>query len=69
MSNSVDPDETTHDEPSHQDLRCLQMPVIIAYGGERVNTDFRQIARASSKRCLNWTIAGRLQGVQIPKLC
>ena len=24
MANSVDPDETAHDEPSHLDLRCLQ---------------------------------------------
>ena len=31
MSNSVDPDE-----PSHLALRCLQTPIIIAYGSERV---------------------------------
>ena len=24
MSNSVDPDDTAHYEPSHLDLRCLQ---------------------------------------------
>ena len=24
MANSVDPDETVHYEPSHQDLHCLQ---------------------------------------------
>ena len=36
MSNSVDPDETDHYEPSHLDLRCLQKPVIIAYGSERM---------------------------------
>ena len=40
MSNSIDPDETAHYEPSHLDLRCLQKPVtgtcIIAYGSERV---------------------------------
>ena len=42
MSNSVDPDETAHYEPSHLDLRCLQKPVIIAYGSERVKTDFMQ---------------------------
>ena len=24
MSNSIDPDETAHYEPSHLDLRCLQ---------------------------------------------
>ena len=33
MSNSVDPDET-----AHLDLRCLQKPIIIAYGSETVNT-------------------------------
>ena len=33
MSNSVDPDN----EPAHLDLRCLQKPIIIAYGSERVN--------------------------------
>ena len=32
MSNSVDPDE-----PSHLGLRCLQKPIIIAYGSERVH--------------------------------
>ena len=36
MSNSVDPDETAHNEPSHLDLRCLQKPIIIAYGSKRV---------------------------------
>ena len=30
MSNSVDPNETAHDEPSHLDLCCLQKPIIIA---------------------------------------
>ena len=34
MSNSVDPDET---EPSHLDLCCLQKPIIIACGSERLN--------------------------------
>ena len=38
MSNSVDPDETAHHEPSHLDLCCLQKPVFIACGGERVNS-------------------------------
>ena len=32
MSNSVDPDEM-----AHLDLRCLQKPIIIASGSERVN--------------------------------
>ena len=37
MSNSVDPDEMAHYEPSHLDLCCLQKPIIIACGSERVN--------------------------------
>ena len=28
MSNSVDPDETAHYEPSHLDLCCLQKPIV-----------------------------------------
>ena len=36
MSNSIDPDETAHDEPSHLDQCCLQKLIIIAYGSERV---------------------------------
>ena len=36
MSNSVDPDETSHHEPSQLDLCCLQKPIIVAYGSERV---------------------------------
>ena len=39
MSNSVDLDETDHYEPSHLDLCCLQQPVIIACGSERVKTN------------------------------
>ena len=30
MSNSIDPEEMAHDEPSHLDLCCLQKPIIIA---------------------------------------
>ena len=37
MSNILDPDETAHYEPPHLDLRCLQKPIVIAYGSERVN--------------------------------
>ena len=51
MSNSVDPDETAHYEPSHLDLRCLQMPIIIAYGSERVNV-FREAAELLLKHQL-----------------
>ena len=36
MSNSVDPDETAHNEPSHLDLHCLKNPIIFAYDSERV---------------------------------
>ena len=41
MSNSVDTDETAYYEPSHLDLRCLQNPIIIACGCERVNVLLR----------------------------
>ena len=37
--NSVTPDETAHDEPSHLDLCCLQKPIIIVCGGERIKGD------------------------------
>ena len=36
MSNSIDPDES-----SHLDLHCLQKPIIIAYGSERVKADVK----------------------------
>ena len=36
MSNSVDLDETAHNEPSHLDLCFLRKPIVIAYGSERV---------------------------------
>ena len=45
MSNSVDPDET-----AHYDLHCLQKPIIIVYGIERVKTASRYDFRAYSKR-------------------
>ena len=41
MSNSIDPDETAHYEPSHLDRYCLQKPIIIACGSERVNTLYK----------------------------
>ena len=37
MSNSVDPDETALDEPSHLDLCCLQKPINTACDSERVS--------------------------------
>ena len=36
MSNSVDPDETAHFEPSHQDLHYLQKNILVCMA-ERVN--------------------------------
>ena len=45
MSNSVDPDETTFYEPSHLDLRCLQKPVVIAYGSERVKNTQNKLSQ------------------------
>ena len=40
MSNSEDPDETAHYEPSHLDLCCLQKPIMIVCGSERVKLGF-----------------------------
>ena len=48
MSNSVDPDETAQNEPSHLDLRCLQKPIIIAYGSERIKETFPITRRANT---------------------
>ena len=51
MSNSVDPDETAHYEPSHLDLCSLQRLLIIACGSERVNLKiFNSSALASAMR-------------------
>ena len=36
MSNSVDPDETAHYEPSHLDLHCLKKLITNTCGSERV---------------------------------
>ena len=44
MSNSVDPDETAHYKPSHQDLCCLQKLIIIACGNERVKNNESPVA-------------------------
>ena len=41
LSNSLDPDETAHYEPCHLDLCCLQKPIIIACGSERVKGRFQ----------------------------
>ena len=40
MSNSVDPDETAHYEPSHLDLRCLQKSIIIVLGRKELRPYF-----------------------------
>ena len=40
MSNSVDPDETAHYEPSHLDLCYLQKTIIMTCGSERVNVSY-----------------------------
>ena len=48
ISNSVDPDETAHYEPSHLDLRCLQKTIIIVYSSEGV----KRVFLISSRRCI-----------------
>ena len=37
MSNSVEPDETAHYEPSHQDLHCLHRHLVWYTGMEWLN--------------------------------
>ena len=32
IANSVDPDETAHDEPSHRDLHCLHCYLVCLEG-------------------------------------
>ena len=64
MSNSVDPDETAHYELSHLDLCCLQKPVIIACGSERVKVRFR-----ASKTGLNPTPTDRSKVVSLFYIC
>ena len=49
MSNSVDPDETVHYEPSNLDLCCLKKPIIIARGSERVNVCFLELSEEFSR--------------------
>ena len=39
MSNNVDPDETSHYETFHLDLRCLQKTIVIACGSESVEAN------------------------------
>ena len=53
MSNSVDPDETAHYEPSHLDLCCLPKPIIIACGSERVKANMKSQNGEKSKKCIN----------------
>ena len=53
MSNSVDPDETAHYEPSHLDLCCLQKPIIINCGSERVKV-LREIVADDVLNFLNY---------------
>ena len=38
MSNSVDPDETAHYEPSHLDLCCLQKPILSPVAVKELST-------------------------------
>ena len=41
ITNSVDPNETAHDEPSHQDIHCLHRYPYRSTGFERVNEKYR----------------------------
>ena len=52
MSNSVDPDETAHYEPSHLDLCCLQKPIIITSSSERVKEFRFTFKKGNCQNCL-----------------
>ena len=60
MLNSVYPDET-----AHLDLRCLQKPIMIAYGSERVNKlTFSDLeAHISRNFCRPCHVKGHLPGI------
>ena len=42
MSNSIDPDEMAHYEPSHLDLGCLQV-LLVSPGSEKVKVNFHYL--------------------------
>ena len=44
MSNIVDPDEMAHYDPSHLALHCLQKPIVIACGGEKLQRQAKFVA-------------------------
>ena len=44
MSNSIDLYEMAYNALSHLDLCCLQKPIIIAFGSERVNGEIRKLS-------------------------
>ena len=48
MSNSVDPDETAH----NLDLCCLQKPIVISCGSERVNNGSFDILVGDGEECV-----------------
>ena len=53
MSNSVDPDET-----AHLDRCCLQKPIIIACGNERVNNNSYVHECAMGEECVCVCVGG-----------
>ena len=57
MSNSVDPDETAHYEPSHLDLCCLRKPINITRGSKRVE----------EKLCSHWEKTPFYEGFGVPE--
>ena len=50
MANSVDPDETAHYEPSHQDLYCLHSYLVLVCRTEREAWTVLQITLLFMKR-------------------
>ena len=48
----MDPDETSHYEPSHLDLQCFSKSSIVVFGALRVNIHFLYLKRNTSWRNL-----------------
>ena len=65
MANGVDPDETAHYEPSHQDLYCLQKKNVLVCRGERVNIIVEKISRLHGERIFCRNISNRFSSTPI----
>ena len=47
LANSLDPDETAHNEPSHQDLHCLHRYLAWSAGPQRLRISYLHHCRVT----------------------